>query len=72
MPNWYMLIKGVGKNENSEKGLFVWTMPHERQGVWDPFNYTLHFTSGNIQIFQMTFFFVERENFNYKKDYYPA
>ena len=40
-----MLIKGAGKNEN---GLFVRTMPHKRQGV---FNYSLDFTSGNIQNF---------------------
>ena len=46
-----MLIKGAGKNEISENGLFVRTMPHKRQGVRDLFNYSLDFTSKNIQIF---------------------
>ena len=63
-----MLIKGAGKNEISENGLFVWTMPHKRQGVWDLFNYSLDFTSRNIQNFQLTFFFIEREKISYKKE----
>ena len=46
-----MLIKGAGKNEISENGLFVRTKPHKRQGVRDLFNYSLDFTSKNIQIF---------------------
>ena len=46
-----MMIKGAGKNEISENGLFVRTMPHKRQGVRDLSNYSLDFTSKNIQIF---------------------
>jgi len=47
-------------------------MPHKRQGVQGLFNYSLDFTSENIQIFQMIFFFVEREKISYNKEYYPA
>ena len=54
-----MLIKGAGKNEISENGLFVRMMPHKRQGVRDLFNYSLDFTSEDFKILQMTFFFVE-------------
>jgi len=64
-----MLRKGVGKNEISEKGLFVWMMLHKRQGVQDLFNYSLDFTSRNIQNFHMTFFFVEREKNSYKREH---
>ena len=64
-----MLIKGAGKKENR---LFVWMMLHKRQGVQDLFNYSLDFTSRNIQNFQLTFFVMERETLNYKKEYYPA
>ena len=64
-----MLIEGAEKNENE---LFVWMMLHKRQGVWDLFNYSLDFTSVNIQNFQLTFLVVEREKYNYKKVYYPA
>ena len=47
-------------------------MPHERQGVQNLFNYPSEFTSGNIQIIQMTFFFVERERIIYKEEYYTG
>ena len=67
MQNWYILIKEVGKNEISEKGLFVWMMLYKRQGVWNLVNYSLNLTSGNIQIFQITFFFVEVEHISYMK-----
>ena len=67
-----MLIKEGGKDGISENGLFVQTMQHKRQGVQVPFNYPLDFMSKNIQILQLTFFFVEKENFDYKKEYYPA
>jgi hypothetical protein len=72
MQNSYMLTKGEGKNEISEKGLFVQMMPHKRQGLQDLLNYSLYFTSGDIQNFHMTFLFVEREKNSYKKEYYPA
>jgi hypothetical protein len=72
MQNAYMLTKGVGKNEISEKGLFVQMMPHKRQGLWDLLNYSLYFMSGNIQNFHMTFLFAERGKNSYKKEYYPA
>ena len=47
-----MLIKGAGKKEISEKRFFLRMMPHKRQSVRKLFNFSLHFTSGNIQIFQ--------------------
>ena len=52
MENSYMLTKGTGKNEISEKGLFVRMMPHKRQGVRDLFSYSLDFLSRNIQTIQ--------------------
>lgn len=67
MQNWYILIIEVGKNEISEKGLFVWMMLPKRQGVWNLVNYSLNSTSGNIQIFQITFFFAEVEQISYMK-----
>ena len=56
-----MLIKGAGKNEISEKGLFVQMMAHKRQGVQDLFNYSLDFTKGVSGLKKKTwgrFFFV--------------
>ena len=38
----------------------------------DLFNYFMDFTSRNIQNFHLTFFVIEREILNYKKEYYPA
>jgi len=67
MQNLDMLTKGVGKNEISEKGLFVWMMPHKRQGVYDLFNYSWDFMDGNIQIFHMIFFFVKGKKIVTKK-----
>jgi len=64
-----MLRKGAGKNEISEKGLFVQMMLHKRQGVQDLFNYSLDFPSGNIQNFHMTFFFMERGKNSYKREH---
>ena len=61
------LANGVRKNEISEKGLFVQIMSHKRQGVQDLFNYSLDFTSRNMQIFHMTFFFVKGEEIVTKK-----
>ena len=60
-----MLIKGAGKKENR---LFVQTMPHKRQCVWDLSNYS----EQEYLKFQLTFFIMERGNLNYKKEYDPA
>jgi len=60
----------VGKDETSERGFFVQMMPHKRQGVQNLFDYPSEISSGNIQIIQMTFFFVEREKIIYKEEYH--
>ena len=59
-----MPIQGVGKNENFENGHFAQKMLHKRLGVQDQFTYSLDFMGKKIEISQMAFFFVERENFN--------
>ena len=64
--------KSIHADEGGGNRLFFRMMPHKRQGVRDLFNYSLDFTSVNIQKFQLTFLVVEREKYNYKKVYYPA
>ena len=59
-----MPIQEVGKNEISENGHFAQKMLHKRLGVQDQFNYFLDFMGKKIEIFQMAFFFAEREIFN--------
>ena len=59
-----MLIKGVGKNEMSENGIFLQKMLHKRLGGQDLCKYSLDFTSENIKIFQIACFLADRENFD--------
>ena len=42
-------VKLIHADKGGENRLFVWMMPHEGQGVWDLFNYSLDFMSGNFK-----------------------